>query len=218
MKDLKDLGKHIDDVKVKIRMEEEVQAKWQDVDQDEQDLEIKALDDISSFEQEEANIKHQIQSKRHDIESIMSSVEELRDAAKSVEERKAEAEGRKKQIQDETKKAEKNLEALSGEISKRHGEKEKNQKLIEHCETKAGELTDKTKTLEKEVQEFDTQLRQQVDELNWQGCYSCVRLHAYFSGWARRVPILELLGRSSAHADTRILDLFHYILTILAVQ
>ena len=65
LKEINDMERQIRDTAEKIRVEEEKQAKWKDVDQDEQDQGILELLDTSSFDQEEQSLVQQIEVSIH---------------------------------------------------------------------------------------------------------------------------------------------------------
>jgi len=65
LKEINDMERQIRDTSEKIRVEEEKQARWKDVDQYEQDQEILELLDTSLFDQEEQSLVQQIEVSIH---------------------------------------------------------------------------------------------------------------------------------------------------------
>ena len=109
MKEIKAMEKQRKDLEHKIQLDEETQAQWRDADGPEEDLAIAALEDLTSFNQEEEEFKREIESRKNDVEGISNLLEQLVEEVRGAEERKKEAEERKRQIQNEVKEVESRL-------------------------------------------------------------------------------------------------------------
>jgi chromosome segregation ATPase len=166
MKEITEIERHIKDLEGKIRSEEATQAKWKDVDKDEQDEEIKALEDTSAFDDEIAEKGRQIELKKQDIEALSNEIEELKEARSAVEQRKQEADDRKQQVSREVAGAVKALEELSEKLAGEHQAQEACRKAIENYE-----LISKSKDVEikKNEQKIEEIIKLIPARYNWQG-------------------------------------------------
>jgi DNA repair exonuclease SbcCD ATPase subunit len=166
MKEMNDIEKHIKDLEGKIRIEEATQAKWKDVDKDEQDEEIKALEDTSAFDDEIAEKGRQIELKKQDIEALSNEIEELKEARSAVEQRKQEADDRRLQVSREVAGASKELEELREALAGAHRFEEACKKTIEKYKAEANGFDAAMKLKATEIEEI---IKRIPARYNWQG-------------------------------------------------
>jgi chromosome segregation ATPase len=165
MKEMNEIEKHIKDLENKIRIEEATQAKWKDVDKDEQDEEIKALEDTSAFDDEIEDKGRQIELKNQEIERLSNEMEELKEARSAVEQRKQEADDRRLQVSREVAGASKELEELREKLAGEHRIEEAIRKTIEKFKEQANAKDAAMKQIEMEIECF---IRHIPEKYNWQ--------------------------------------------------
>ena len=165
MKEMNEIEKHIKDLEGKIRIEEATQAKWKDVDKDEQDEEIKALEDTSAFDDEIEDKGRQIELKNQEIERLSNEMEELKEARSAVEQQKQEADDRRLQVSREVAGASKELEELREKLAGEHRIEEACRQTIEKYKAMAKEKDAAMNQIEKEIEYFITQI---PASCNWQ--------------------------------------------------
>ena len=110
-KEVQSIQKDIDGLENAMRNEAAIQAKWKDEDADEQDQEIRALRDISGFEEEEQQMKRQIESKTDEMKGIDIATTKMKEEEQEFEAEKQVVERKRLDILRELKDAEKMLQA-----------------------------------------------------------------------------------------------------------
>ena len=94
-----------------MRQEEAEQAKWQDETAGEQEQEIRALEDMSGFQEEEEQMQRQIASKTDEIKSMDITATKMKEEEQEFEAEKQVVERKRQDILRELKDAEKTLQA-----------------------------------------------------------------------------------------------------------
>jgi chromosome segregation ATPase len=110
-KEVQSIQKDIGGLEDAMRNEEAIQARWKDEDADEQDQEIRALQDISGFEEEEEQIKRQIESKTDEMKGVDIAITKMKEEEQEFEAEKQVVERKRQDILRELKDAEKTLQA-----------------------------------------------------------------------------------------------------------
>ena len=155
MKEIKAMEKQRNDLERKIQLDEETQAQWRDADGPEEDLAIAALEDMTSFNQEEEEFKREIESKKSDVEGICNLLEQLAEEVRGAEERKKEAEERKKQIQNEVKEVESRLKRTFEDMSEKNDKIEACKKLVERSQQKADKALQEKEAAEQHLKQIE---------------------------------------------------------------
>ena len=110
-KEVQSIQKDIGGLEDAMRNEEAIQARWKDEDADEQDQEIRALQDISGFEEEEEQMKRQIESKTDEMKGVDIAITKMKEEEQEFEAEKQVVERKRQDILRELKDAEKTLQA-----------------------------------------------------------------------------------------------------------
>ena len=155
MKEIKAMEKQRKDLEHKIQLDEETQAQWRDADGPEEDLAIAALEDLTSFNQEEEEFKREIESRKNDVEGISNLLQQLVEEVRGAEERKKEAEERKRQIQNEVKEVESRLKRTFEDVSEKNDKIEACKKLVEKSQQKADKALQDKEAAEQHLKQIE---------------------------------------------------------------
>jgi len=113
---VQDVEARLGDVKARIGAEEAQLAEWREEDAGDDSDEIRALEDVSEFEAEEAALQRQIESKKDLSIELERCVAACKEAVAEVEARRREAQERKKELEREVAAVRRRLEDVKEEV------------------------------------------------------------------------------------------------------
>jgi len=138
-KEVQSLQKDIGSLENAIRKDEAEQAKWKDADADEQDQEIRALEDLSAFDEQERDLRQQIDSIADEMKGIDVATAKMKEEEQELEGDKQVVERRRQDILRELKDAEKALQAELEDSEKRNGTIDTSRTLLQKIQSKWNE-------------------------------------------------------------------------------